>query len=131
MKIPKKTKRVKTYSLTAKGQKAKPGRGHAAASVRMPVVIQAVISPPGLPVIREISADTMKMPEPTIAPAAAIVQSKSPRLRANLMFSRPPVTCNGSPDRSACVLLRLFDEGPGFMRSGLPVHQGILIRGAM
>src|SRR2546426_1017191 len=65
------------------------------------------------------------------ATATAIVQSKSPRLRANRMFSHLPVTCNGSPDRSACVLLRLFDKGPGFMRSGLPVHQGILIRGAM
>jgi hypothetical protein len=38
-------------------------------------------SHPGLPTLRAISEETMKMPEPIIDPATSIVESNSPRLR--------------------------------------------------
>ncbi len=42
---------------------------------------QATSSHPAEPTCREISAQTMKMPEPTMMPATTMTESKSPRAR--------------------------------------------------
>ena len=44
-------------------------------------------SQPGLPTLRDISADTMKMPEPIIDPATSMVESNSPRVRVRSLFA--------------------------------------------
>ena len=44
-------------------------------------------SQPGLPTLRDISADTMKMPEPIIDPATSMVESNSPRVRVSSLFA--------------------------------------------
>jgi hypothetical protein len=49
-------------------------------------MIHEASSQPGLPTLRDISADTMKMPEPIIDPATSMVESNSPRLRASSLF---------------------------------------------
>ena len=49
----------------------------------MPVIIHEASSQPGLPTLRAISAETMKMPEPIIDPATSMVESNSPRVRAS------------------------------------------------
>ena len=51
--------------------------------VRAPVTSQATSSQPGLPIWRDMSAETMKMPEPIMEPATTMVESQSPRRRAN------------------------------------------------
>ena len=53
----------------------------------MPVMIHEASSQPGLPTLRDISADTMKMPEPIIDPATSMVESNSPRLRVSSLFA--------------------------------------------
>ena len=40
-----------------------------------PATSQATSSQPGLPTLRAMSADTMKMPEPIIEPTTTIVES--------------------------------------------------------
>ena len=49
--------------------------------VSTPVMIQATSKPPAEPVCREISADTMKIPEPIIDPTTIMVESNNPRPR--------------------------------------------------
>ncbi len=44
---------------------------------------QATSSQPGLPIWRDISAETMKMPEPTMMPTTTITESNKPRPRLN------------------------------------------------
>src|SRR5256885_1331349 len=44
---------------------------------------QATRSQPGLPICRDISAETMKIPEPIITPTTSMVESKSPSPREN------------------------------------------------
>ena len=53
----------------------------------MPVMIQEASSQPGLPTLRDISADTIKMPDPIIDPATSMVESNSPRLRVSSLFA--------------------------------------------
>ena len=43
--------------------------------VSRPVTTHAPSSQPGLPIVRAMSADTMKMPDPIIAPMTIIVES--------------------------------------------------------
>ena len=50
-------------------------------------MIHEASSQPGLPTLRDISADTMKMPEPIMDPATSMVESKSPRVRASSLFA--------------------------------------------
>src|SRR5271156_4652831 len=70
-----------------------PARGIMAASspyesapamVSTPVKIQATSSQPALPICRDMSAETMKIPEPIITPTTTITESKRPRPRANV-----------------------------------------------
>src|SRR5438067_2290508 len=56
-------------------------------TVSRPVTIQAPSSHPGLPMVRAMSADTMKMPDPIIAPMTTIVESYRPRPRTNSVSS--------------------------------------------
>src|SRR5271157_1955706 len=44
---------------------------------------------PGLPMRRDMSADTMKMPDPTITPMTIMVESNRPRPRTNPRSSFP------------------------------------------
>ena len=55
--------------------------------VSAPVSTQATSSHPGLPIVRAISAETMKMPEPIIDPTTTIVESNRPRPRVNSVSS--------------------------------------------
>ena len=50
-------------------------------------MIQEASSQPGLPRLRDISADTIKMPEPIMDPATSMVESNNPRLRASSLFA--------------------------------------------
>ena len=59
----------------------------AAAMVSRPVMTQDISSHPALPSCRDISAATMKMPEPIIEPATIMVESKRPRLRFSSLES--------------------------------------------
>jgi hypothetical protein len=77
-----------------------------------PVVNQTTISNPGLFTCREMSADTMKMPEPIIDPATIMVASSGPRLLTN----PPPVAV----ETFAASL-------PSDMCGHLPVEFGICI----
>src|SRR5580693_6434448 len=52
--------------------------------VRTPVKIQATSSQPALPIWRDMSAETIKIPEPIITPTTTITESKRPRPRANV-----------------------------------------------
>src|SRR5579863_8396419 len=63
---------------------------NAAVTVNTPVTSQATSSQPGLPTRRLMSADTMKMPEPIIAPTTTIVASKRPSPRRNSVGSSGP-----------------------------------------
>ena len=49
--------------------------------VSTPVITQATSKPPAEPVCREISADTIKIPEPIIDPTTIMVESNNPRPR--------------------------------------------------
>jgi hypothetical protein len=49
----------------------------------MPVATQTMRSQKGLPIWREMSAETMKMPDPIIDPATTIVASKRESSRRN------------------------------------------------
>ena len=53
----------------------------AAARVRIPVISQDASSQPGLPTLRDMSADTIKMPEPIMEPVTIMVESNRPRER--------------------------------------------------
>jgi hypothetical protein len=55
--------------------------------VSTPATIHATRSHPGAPTLRDISADTMKMPDPIIDPTTTIVESKRPRPRVNSVSS--------------------------------------------
>jgi hypothetical protein len=59
----------------------------APSTVTTPVRIQATSSHPGEPSVRLISAETMKMPEPTIEPATSIVASVNVSALTNSDFS--------------------------------------------
>src|ERR1700678_622070 len=70
-----------------------PARGIMAASspkegapamVSTPVKNHATSSQPALPIWRDMSADTMKIPEPIITPTTTITESNRPRPRANV-----------------------------------------------
>ena len=56
-------------------------------TVSRPVSSQAASSQPGLPIVRAMSADTMKMPDPIMEPTTTIVESKSPNPRENSVSS--------------------------------------------
>ncbi len=49
--------------------------------VMTPVTTQTTMSQPAAPTSREISAETMKMPEPIMVPATSMVASKRPSCR--------------------------------------------------
>ena len=53
----------------------------AAATVTTAANSHATSSQPGLPILRAISAETMKMPEPIMAPITIMVESKTPSSR--------------------------------------------------
>ena len=55
--------------------------------VSAPVSAQAASSQPALPTYRDISADTMKMPDPIIDPTTTIVESNRPSPRLNSVSS--------------------------------------------
>src|SRR6266480_7573501 len=77
-----------------------PARGYMAASapkiVTTPETIHAMSSQKGELTVREMSAETMKMPEPIIEPATSIVASVSvsalTNSRDDVAVSAPPVT---------------------------------------
>src|SRR5271156_1825551 len=50
--------------------------------VRTPVKNHATSSQPALPIWRDMSAETIKIPEPIITPTTTITESKRPRPRA-------------------------------------------------
>src|SRR5271155_792987 len=50
----------------------------------MPVTNQATSSQPALPICRDMSADTMKIPEPIITPTTTITESNRPSPRAKV-----------------------------------------------
>src|SRR5271156_94131 len=52
--------------------------------VRAPVKSQATSSHPALPIWRDMSAETMKIPEPIMTPTTTITESKRPRPRVNV-----------------------------------------------
>jgi hypothetical protein len=52
--------------------------------VNKPATVHARRSQPGAPLIRDDSADTMKMPEPIIEPITIIVASIGPSARTSL-----------------------------------------------
>src|SRR5277367_6533078 len=52
--------------------------------VRTPVKNHATSSQPALPIWRDMSAETIKIPEPIITPTTTITESKRPRPRANV-----------------------------------------------
>ena len=55
---------------------------------------QATSNQPALPTCREISALTMKMPEPTMMPATTMTESKRPSARWNSVGGLVPcVSC--------------------------------------
>ena len=49
--------------------------------------IQATKNQPGLPIVRDMSAATIKTPEPIMAPATIIVESKNPSSRFGFRLS--------------------------------------------
>ena len=51
--------------------------------VSTPVNTQAISIQPGLLMRRDMSAETMKMPEPIMTPITTMVESKSPSPRTN------------------------------------------------
>src|ERR1700683_1221009 len=52
--------------------------------VSKPVNSQATRSHPALPISRDMSAETMKIPEPIITPTTTITESNRPRPRAKV-----------------------------------------------
>src|SRR5271156_4542599 len=52
--------------------------------VRTPVKNHATSSQPALPIWRDMSAETIKIPEPIITPTTTITESKRPRPRAKV-----------------------------------------------
>src|SRR6185437_4475262 len=52
--------------------------------VSTPANAQATSSHPALPIVRAMSADTMKMPEPIMMPTTTITESNRPSPRAKL-----------------------------------------------
>src|SRR4051812_27471232 len=74
--------------------------------VSTPVITQTTSSQPGEPTWREISPETIKIPEPIIDPATIIVESSRPRPR-----TKPPRVIVPSSAASAAILyhrLRAF-----------------------
>ena len=49
--------------------------------VKTAVITHAISIHPGLLIMRDMSADTMKMPEPMMMPIVIITESKRPRPR--------------------------------------------------
>src|SRR6266481_4590548 len=76
--------------------------------VSRPVRIQVSSSPPAEPVCRDISAATMKMPDPIIEPTTIIVPSNNPIARTKpgsdlaLVSARGCVVSAILPNASAC-----------------------------
>src|SRR5664279_2943173 len=68
--------------------------------VRKPVSIQAPISSTGESTRREISADTMKMPEPIMDPITSVVALVRPK----------PFTNSLSPETTETVLVSVANE---------------------
>src|SRR5256714_9447832 len=70
--------RRKTYCPPARGYIAASSPSESAPKIVItPVTIHAISSQKGEPTVREISAETMKMPDPIIEPATSIVASVS------------------------------------------------------
>src|SRR5512141_15028 len=91
-----------------------PARGYIAASspyasapsmVMTPAATHASMSQSGDPTVREISAETMKMPDPIMDPATSIVASVSVRALTN-----PPEDAAASPV-SGMLLIHSLREG--------------------
>src|SRR5262245_41484543 len=63
-------------------------------TVNKPVITHATSSQPGEPTCRDISLETIKMPEPIIEPATIIVESSSPspRTKPACLSSTPTAT---------------------------------------
>src|SRR5882757_2786102 len=59
----------------------------APAMVSAPATAHATSSQPGLPMLRAISAETMKIPEPIMTPATIMVESNNPNPRENSWLS--------------------------------------------
>src|SRR5687768_7752057 len=57
-----------------------------------PAASQAIMSQNGLPTVREMSAETMKMPEPIIDPATSMAASVRDKA-----FTNPPDDADASP----------------------------------
>ncbi len=68
--------------------------------VRTPVNTHAASSQPGELIIRAMSAETMKIPEPIIAPITIMVASYSPMPRTKVLVSLGVVAFIGSVERS-------------------------------
>src|SRR6185503_18839812 len=70
----------------------------------MPVTSHAASSQPGLPMLRAMSAETMKIPEPIIDPTTTIVESYRPRPRWNSV-SRvvAPAVADGLDITRSCI----------------------------
>jgi hypothetical protein len=65
---------------------------NAAEMVRTPVTTQAMSIQPGLPSRRDMSADTMKIPDPIMTPMTIMVESKRFRPRTNPWSALPDIT---------------------------------------
>ena len=88
--------------------------------VRKPVTSQAPISSAGEPPSREISAETMKMPEPIIEPITSIVPLVSPSPLTN-SFSLEPIGMACGSVVGALVLKEPLSSKEGTARKTL--HQ--------
>src|ERR1700691_3984285 len=84
-------------------------------------MIQARSNPPVDPVLRPISAETMKMPEPIMEPTTMVVESNRPKPRTN-------------PEESAstgsAVAIVVFVSGIGLLLpyfSGSPRFQPVVV----
>src|SRR6185503_7248085 len=99
--------------------------------VRRPVTIHATNNQPGEPTCRDISAETMKMPEPIIDPATIVVESRRPSPRTNPVLLSSATTAASaimippmSVIESASVPASLIPEAQPLLPDTIPYQQG-------
>jgi len=94
----------------------------AAAIVRQPVRIQVKQQPAAEPVCREISAATIKMPEPIIEPTTIIVASYSPIAFTNWCSPLPAAVLVGVALVASAMRLFPSVEAVGFAASSRRIN---------
>src|SRR5437764_13549899 len=88
-------------------------------------MIQTTNNHPGEPTCREISAETMKMPDPIIEPATSMVESSNPRPRMNLPLVGSDGDISGAHARRAGLIIRQRERAVFFGRDSALRRPGI------